>query len=135
MSVVKMISELTNSVICDNTLERDFDRMPRNVLWLALQKVRIPEWIVRLVQVKHQNAKSWERVNNSFSDVVSVQFGVHQGSVLSPLLFIIVLEALSQEFYTDQLWKPLPDTPNELLPKFGNWKKTFRGRRSKYEYG
>ena len=107
MSVLKMISELTNSVICDNTLERDFDRMPRNVLWLALQKVRIPEWIVRLVQVKHQNAKSWERVNNSFSDVVSVQFGVHQGSVLSPLLLIIVLEALSQEFYTDWLWKPL----------------------------
>ena len=28
----------------------------------------------------------------------SVRVGVHQGSVLSPLLFIIVLEALSREF-------------------------------------
>ena len=28
----------------------------------------------------------------------NVKVGVHQGSVLSPLLFIIVLEALSREF-------------------------------------
>ena len=35
-----------------------------------------------------------------------VKVGVHQGSVLSPLLFIIVLEALSQEF---QAGVPLED--------------------------
>ena len=34
------------------------------------------------------------RENNAFS----VMVGVHQGSVLSPLLFIIVLEASSREF-------------------------------------
>ena len=28
----------------------------------------------------------------------SVGVGVHQGSILSPLLFVIVLEALSREF-------------------------------------
>ena len=38
------------------------------------------------------------RINNSYSDVFNVPVGVHQGSVLSPLLFIIVLEALSREF-------------------------------------
>ena len=33
--------------------------------------------------------------------------GVHQGSVLSPLLFIIVLEALSREFRTGYPWELL----------------------------
>ena len=36
-----------------------------------------------------------------------VKVGVHQGSVLSPLLFIIVLEALSQEFRTKKPWELL----------------------------
>ena len=33
--------------------------------------------------------------------------GVHQGSVLSPLLFIIVLEALSREFRAGVPWEDL----------------------------
>ena len=32
---------------------------------------------------------------------------VHQGSVLSPLLFIIVLEALSHEFWAGVPWEDL----------------------------
>ena len=38
------------------------------------------------------------RVGDGFSDEFEVKVGVHQDSVLSPLVFIIVLEALSQEF-------------------------------------
>ena len=76
-------------------LEKDFNGVPRKVLWLALRKVDIPEWIVRVVQIMYQNARSRVRINNSYSDVFKVQVGVHQGSLLSPLLFIIDLEALS----------------------------------------
>ena len=36
-----------------------------------------------------------------------MKVGVHQGSVLSPLLFIIVLEALSQEFRSGVPWEDL----------------------------
>ena len=71
------------------------------------------------------------KVNNSYSDVFfNVQVGVHQGSVLSPLLFIIVLEALSREFHTGCPWELLyaddlvliADTIDELLSKLGSWK-------------
>ena len=47
------------------------------------------------------------RVNSTFSDPFDVKVGVHQGSVLSPLLFIIVLEALSREFRTCCPWELL----------------------------
>ena len=40
-------------------------------------------------------ARSRTRVNSSFSEEFEVKVGVHQGSVLSPLVLIIVLEALS----------------------------------------
>ena len=38
---------------------------------------------------------------------ILVKVGVHQGSVLSPLLFIIVLEAFSREFRRGVPWEDL----------------------------
>ena len=48
------------------------------------------EWIVRLVQGMHSNASSRVRVGEGYSKEFEVKVGVHKGSVLSPLLFIIV---------------------------------------------
>ena len=44
-------------------------------------------------------------VRSNLSEESSVKVGVHQGSCLSPLLFITVLEALSQEFRTGCPWE------------------------------
>ena len=117
-------------------LEKTFDRVPRKVLSWPLRKVGIPEWIVRVIQVMYQNARSQVRVNNLFNDVFDVQVGVHQGSELSPLLFITVLEALSREFRTSCPWELLyaddlvliADTMDELLSKLGNWKKHLEAK-------
>ena len=42
----------------------------------------------------HAHTRARFRVANDFSDQFSVDVGVHKGSVLSPLLFIIVLDVL-----------------------------------------
>ena len=42
-----------------------------------------------------------------YSEEFEVKVGVHQGSVLSPLLSIIVLEALSREFHRGVPWEDL----------------------------
>jgi hypothetical protein len=88
-------------------LEKAFDRVPREVLWWSLRKVGVEEWLVRLVQAMYQGAKSRVRVGESYSEAFDVKVGVHQGSVLSPLLFIIVLEALSQDFCMGLPWEML----------------------------
>ena len=82
-------------------LEKAFGRVPRKVLWWAPCVVGVPEWLVKVVQAMYVGARSRTRVNSSFSEEFEVKVGVHQGSVLSPLLFIIVLEALSREFQVD----------------------------------
>ena len=57
------------------------------------------EWIVHLVQGMYSNARSHVCVDEGYSEESEVKVGVHQDSVLSPLLFIIILEALSREFH------------------------------------
>ena len=80
-------------------LEKAFDRVPRKVIWWALRKLGVDELVVRLVQGMHSNARSRVHVGERHSEEFEVKVGVHQGFVLSPLLFIIVLEALSHEFH------------------------------------
>ena len=87
--------------------EKTFDRVPRKVIWWALRKLGVDEWLVRLVQGMYFNARSRVRVGEGYSEEFEVKVGVHQGSVLSPLLFIIVLEALSPGFCCGVPWEDL----------------------------
>ena len=88
-------------------LEKAFDRVPGSILWWAMRKLGVVEWIVRLVKVMYDGANSRVRVNGCFSESFEVTVGVHQGSVLSPLLFAIVMEALSRECRTGCPWEVL----------------------------
>ena len=46
----------------------------------------------------YENTKSFVCLNGQFSGKFSIYVVVHQGAVLSPLLFMIVMESLSREF-------------------------------------
>ena len=62
-----------------------------------MQKLRIDELIIHIVKEIYGNAHSKVRITNGNSNPINVSVGIHQGSVLSPLLFIIVMEVLSLE--------------------------------------
>ena len=95
-----------------------------------MRKLGIDEWLVRLAQSMYKDVRSRVRVGDGYSEEFGVGVGVHQGSVLSPLLFIIVLEALSKEFRTGCPWELLyPDdlmisaeSMEELPVKVQTWK-------------
>ena len=62
---------------------------------------------MRLVQGMYANAWSRVHVGEGYSEEFEVKVGVHQGSVLNLLLFIIMLEALSREFHSGVPWEDL----------------------------
>ena len=53
------------------------------------------------------NARSRVCVGEGFSKEFEVKVEVHQGSILSPLFFSIVLEALLHEFLAGVPWEDL----------------------------
>ena len=79
-------------------LEKAFDRVPRVILWWSMRKLGVEEWLIQIIQAMYENARSKVRLKTSYSPEFDVNVGVHQGSVLSPLLFAIVMEAISMEF-------------------------------------
>ena len=58
-------------------LEKVFDRVPRKVIWWALRKLGVEEWIVRLVQGMYANARSRVHVGEGYSEEFEVKVGVH----------------------------------------------------------
>ena len=124
-------------------LEKAFDRVPRKVIWWALRKLGVEEWIVRLVQGMYANARSRVRVGEGFSKEFEVKVGVHQGPVLSPLLFIIVLEALSREFRAGVPWEDLyaddlviiADSLEECVRRLLIWKEAMEKKELRVNAG
>ena len=67
-------------------LEKAFDRVPRKVIWRGMRKLKIDEWLVRIVQSMYKEVRSRVRVGEEYSNSFDVWVGIHQGSVLSPLV-------------------------------------------------
>ena len=67
---------------------------------------------------------------NSFE----VKVGMHQGSALSPLQFVIVMEALSRKFRVALPWELLyaddlvviAETEDDQIKRLNEWKKTWK---------
>ena len=62
---------------------------------------------MRLVLGMYANVRSHVPVGEGYSEEFEVKVDVHQGLVLSLLLFIILLEALSREFRSGVPWEDL----------------------------
>ena len=139
----KYLAKRRNLYLAFVDLEKAFDRVPRKVIWWAMRVVKILEWIITLVKAMYGNARSRVRVDCEYSDRFSVNVGVHHGSVLSPLLFLIVLEALSHEFRTGCPWEFLyadnlaivAETLDEVMNRLSLWKQKFCGLNTIKESG
>ena len=67
-------------------LEKAFDRVPREVTRWALRKSGVDEWLVNAVMAMYDEARTSVRTGSGNSESFWVKVGLHQGSVLSPLL-------------------------------------------------
>ena len=72
-------------------LEKAFDRVPREVISWAMRKLGVEEWLVSAVMSMFMGAKTVVRTVYGNSKGFEVKVGMHQGSGLSPLLFVSVM--------------------------------------------
>ena len=83
--------------MCFVDLEKAFDRVPRKMMEWALRKKSLPEVLVKAVMSLHKGSRTKVRVGSGLSEEFGVRVGVHQGSVTSPLIFAIVVDAVTEQ--------------------------------------
>jgi len=111
-------------------LEKAFDKVPREVISWAMPKLGVEQWLVSAVMSMYTGAKTVVRSVYGNSKGFEVEVGMHQGSALSPLLFVIVMEAISREFRVALPWELLyaidlaviAETEEELIKRLSEWK-------------
>ena len=117
-------------------MEKAFDRVPRKVMEWAMRKKGLSEVIVRAVMSLYDGAKTRVRVGSAYSEEFEVNVGVHQGSVLSPLLFAIVVDvvtenarrgAVNELLYADDL-VIMSEDMEDLKERFWNWKNALESK-------
>ena len=114
-------------------LEKAFDKVPRYLIEWSLRRQFVPENLVKTVMSLYRNSVSCMRRGNQRSNQFQVNTGVHQGSVLSPLLFILIIEELTKECGDGIPWEILfaddlvltSETFEGVLQKFAKWRTIF----------
>jgi len=124
-------------------LEKAFDRVPREVVRWALRKSGVEEWLVETVMALFKDASTVVRTPRGDSKEFEVKVGVHQGSVLSPLLFALVMDVVSREAREGLPWELLyaddlvliATSEEELKRKLHAWRRCLTTKGLKVNSG
>ncbi|KAK3542651.1 hypothetical protein QTP86_031471, partial [Hemibagrus guttatus] len=99
---VEFLTSLFKRVL--ENLEKAYDRGPREELWYCMRKSGVAEKYVRVVQDMYERSRTVVRCAVGQTEEFKVEVGLHQGSALSPFLFAIVMDQLSEEVRQESPW-------------------------------
>ena len=124
-------------------LEKAFDKIPRKAIEWALRRQLVPELLVQRVMTLYKDSRSRVRVGGEESEGFPINVGVHQGSALSPLLFILIMDEATKECQGEALWHLLyaddlvlsAESKEAVEQKFMEWKSPLESRGMKVNVG
>ena len=88
-------------------LEKAYDRVPRELIWWSLQKKRVPEAYIKIIQDMYEDCETQVTTREGNTEYFNVKVGLHQGSAISPLLVIIIMDVLASEIDKEPPWAML----------------------------
>ena len=128
-------------------LEKAYDGVPREELWYYKRKSGIVEKYVQLVQDVYEGSKTVVSCAVETTESFKVKVGLHQGSALSPFLFAVIMDRLTDEVRREPPWTMLfaddivicEETRKAVERRLESWKYALERRgmkvsRSKTEY-
>ena len=91
--------ELHKMVFVD--LEKAYARIPRDLIWWSLRKRGLEEhYYTTVIRDMYERSKTKVRILTGSTKEFQIDVGIHQGSALSPFLFIVILDLLTESIGT-----------------------------------
>ena len=78
-------------------LEKAFDKVPRVLIESSLRRKGAVECYMKAVMKRYQEVRSQVKVEGEDSKEFAVTVGIHQGLILSPFIFAVVMDVVSEE--------------------------------------
>jgi Reverse transcriptase (RNA-dependent DNA polymerase) len=85
-------------------LEKAYDKILRNIMWWALKRKLVPTKYVTLIKDMYINIVTCVRACDDESDTFPIKIGLHQGSVLNPYIFTLVMDEITNDIQGDIPW-------------------------------
>jgi hypothetical protein len=77
-------------------LEKAYDRVPRDVLWWTMMKKGVSLKYISIIKDMYEGVVTNVRTCGGVTTNFPITVGLHQGSALSPFLFVIVMDELTR---------------------------------------
>ena len=85
-------------------LEKAYDKVQREEVWYCMRKSGLAQKYVRIVQDMYDDSTTAVRCAVGVTDGFEVKVGLHQGSALSPCLFAMVMDRMTNEIREEAPW-------------------------------
>ena len=88
-------------------LENEYDRVPRELIWYSLRRKGVPEAYINIIRDMYAGCKTSDMTSVGRTKEIEIEVGLHQGSALSPLLFVIIIDVITEEIGEGTPWAML----------------------------
>jgi hypothetical protein len=78
-------------------LEKAYDKVPRNIMWWALQKHVVSTKYITLIKDMYDNVVTSVRISDGDTNDFSINIGLHQRSARNPYLFALVMDEVTRD--------------------------------------
>jgi hypothetical protein len=85
-------------------MEKTYDKVPRNIMWWALQKHKVSTKYITLINHIYDNIVRSIRTSDRDINDFPINIVLHQGSALSPYLFALVMDEVTRDIQGGIPW-------------------------------